>query len=566
MSTRRTDLRLVAILLAATVLACRRPGEQPAATPMPTAAPPPSPTALATHRIGVRVVGGEAEFYDRTTGERFVPRGNNYIRLAAHNPPCQELSNIFHSTFNPGEYDPERAEAALERMAAEGYNTVRVFLDEWCIAEDNGRLSTRYVDHLADYLARAKANGIVVIMAGFPPVPGYAERIPPYEAIDWPNTLYLTQAGIGIEQDYWRDLIDHLAYAGAPLDTILGYELRNEAFFAGDARPFTLSTGTVQTGNGRTYDMADPAAHQALMDENLVFWLDRVRAAILEVDPTALVGCGFFHPQGPNPARPGDPRLIRTYPALFQSQLDFVDLHPYPNTDLTLRQFVENYELAGLKDKPVIMGEFGAFRSAFPSAQTAADALVDWQAASCQYGFDGWLLWTWDTDEQPELYNGLSDGGAIDRALAPANRPDPCAPRPGARANLALNRPATASQFLDEAPPGLAVNGLAGDWWRAGAPPPQWIEIDLGAPRAVAAVRLDVSQSPAGETVHRVLGRGEAGDYQLLHEFRGVTEDQQWLEFAPEQPWQGIRYIRLETVSSPSWVGWREIEVLGTGD
>ena len=34
------------------------------------------------HRIDVRDVNGIGEFYDRATGAKFIPRGNNYIRLA----------------------------------------------------------------------------------------------------------------------------------------------------------------------------------------------------------------------------------------------------------------------------------------------------------------------------------------------------------------------------------------------------------------------------------------------------------------------------------------------------
>ena len=47
--------------------------------------------------------------------------------------------------------------------------------------------------------------------------------------------------------------------------------------------------------------------------------------------------------------------------------------------------------------------------------------------ASCEFGFDGWLLWTWDTGEQTELWNGMSENGEINAALAPVNRPDPWA-------------------------------------------------------------------------------------------------------------------------------------------
>jgi hypothetical protein len=50
---------------------------------------------------------------------------------------------------------------------------------------------------------------------------------------------------------------------------------------------------------------------------------------------------------------------------------------------------------------------------------------------SCRYGIDGWLLWTWDTEEhQAELWHGSSAGGLIAEALSPRARPDPCQPPP----------------------------------------------------------------------------------------------------------------------------------------
>lgn len=55
-----------------------------------------------------------------------------------------------------------------------------------------------------------------------------------------------------------------------------------------------------------------------------------------------------------------------------------------------------------------------------------AQALLDWQALSYRYGFDGWLLWLRGSEEHTALWNGPSDGGVINDALAPANRPDPC--------------------------------------------------------------------------------------------------------------------------------------------
>jgi hypothetical protein len=89
-----------------------------------------------------------------------------------------------------------------------------------------------------------------------------------------------------------------------------------------------------------------------------------------------------------------------------------------------------------------------------------------------------------------------------------------------------------------------------------GGHPPQWIEVDLGGAYRVTEIRLLVSQSPAGATRHRVLVRGpEGGPGTLVHEFSGDTADGDWLEFVPEAALENVRYVRVETVSSPSW--WR---------
>ena len=140
-----------------------------------------------------------------------------------------------------------------------------------------------------------------------------------------------------------------------------------------------------------------------------------------------LVAPGFFSPLA---VEGSDPRIIRTYWAIADSALggssaDFVDLHAYP-TGQTLAAEMASFEISTNK-KPLVLGEFGAFKNNYPSLTNAAYAMRDWQIASCrQYGFDGWLLWTWDTAEQPELWNAMDSGGAINGLLAPLARPDPC--------------------------------------------------------------------------------------------------------------------------------------------
>jgi hypothetical protein len=135
----------------------------------------------------------------------------------------------------------------------------------------------------------------------------------------------------------------------------------------------------------------------------------------------------------------------------------------------------------------------------------------------------------------------------------------------GPGANLAYQRPVRASAALARLEPERAVDGLFDTWWGAGDLPPQWIEIDLGAPSTIGSIRLSISQDPDGRTLHRVWGRGAGEPERLLHEFDGLTRGDEVLEFAPSEPWKGIQFVRIETLTSPSWVSWREIEVLAPG-
>jgi hypothetical protein len=358
-------------------------------------------------------------------------------------------------------------------------------------------------------------------------------------------------------------LIEALQSQNAPMDAILAYELTNELFYEANAAPLSFTSGTYKTFNGKTYDMSSPEERQQMMDENLLLWLDGARGAILERDPTALVTTGFFVPQGPTPTRLGDPRLIETRPVIWESSLDFIDLHPYPGFDLDLAQYADNFGMLGMEAKPIIMGEFGAVRSSYSSVDIAAGAMQDWQMESCQYGFDGWLLWTYDMPDQV-FYNGVAGSGQINQVLAPVNRPDPC--QAGDfdffENNLALGAHAEASRALPDQPPSGAVDGNASQWWGAGAFAPQWILIDLGSPQTIASIRLTVTQSPAGETLHQVWVGAIIDELYLLHTFEGMTTDGQVLEYKPESPVESVRFVRVNTRQSPSWVGWKEIEVL----
>lgn len=404
---------------------------EPSATPRASLAPTRPPEAvkptqsLPEHRIGVRVVDGIGQFYDRLTGERFLPRGLNYIRLGWQD------GAFTHSTFNTDAYDPNRAEAALAALQAYGFNVVRVFVIDGPtgLVGEGRELSDAYLDNLADFLHRASGREIFVwLTLDWLPGGKYGELSNRECCEDFgsANLQIMTAGAIEALGLFYANLHRELVDRGAPVDHIFTYQIRNEAYFDGNEPPLSFDQGSITAANGRSYDMGSPADRQRLMDESLVHYIDRARARILQEDPTALVSIGFFVPQGPVPARIGDPRWIETRPAIWESTADFVDLHLYPGFELDLAEHVVNFGIDGMEKKPIVMGEFGAFRHLFPSPDAAAAVLRSWQIESCSYGFDGWLLWHWDTDEDEALWNGLNDDGAIARALAPSERNDPC--------------------------------------------------------------------------------------------------------------------------------------------
>ncbi len=120
---------------------------------------------------------------------------------------------------------------------------------------------------------------------------------------------------------------------------------------------------------------------------------------------------------------------------------------------------------------------------------------------------------------------------------------------------------ATASASLSDSPASNAIDGNLETVWNSGAEPEQWIQIDLGNPTTVSAIRLHVAQSPEGETTHQVWLGADANNLTLIHEFRGPTNDSGILEFILPSPITNVQFIKIVTIQSPSWVAWREIEI-----
>lgn len=376
-----------------------------------------------THTIAVR----GRQLIDKRTGRPFVARGWNYVRLGVQRTPAGRV--IYHSTFNVGSYEPARAERALRQMHATGYDVVRVFLDAACFRDclidpQTGELSDAYVANLADFLHRAAAADVEVMLTiDYPPDRGrYGDLLQaePASHTDGVNRFYLTEGGMRASAAFWRDLVSGLARRGAPLRVVVGYELLNEVTFAYRLPPLDLRTGTFTTPAGRRYRLASAAERTRMLGDGLVYWIDGVRRAIRGLDPTALVGVGFAQPLERRSTGPG---LVRA--VLERSQADFIDVHAYSSLGLPWKEYAAAAGFATAR-KPLLMGELGAFKAAYPTVADAAQALRSRIEESCGYGFTGWLAWSWDARAQPELWNATSAGGALEHSLASEAWPSPC--------------------------------------------------------------------------------------------------------------------------------------------
>ncbi len=294
-------------------------------------------------------------------------------------------------------------------------------------------------------------------------------------------------------------------------------------------------------------------------------------AAVKEVMPSALVSLGTLVGHEPLPIfGDDDPRFVWADRAYDETTADFFDIHSGP-AGMTLEQVQEQHGYQGQEVKPLIMGEFPASRFAHPGEDLAAQAMVDWQVESCDFGYDGWLTWHWRGEgDEGGIWPAWSP--RIAEALSPTLHPDPCEPVEVPITLLSHNKSATASAtepddvFEDEFIPDRAFDSDVDTWWSAGEGPPQWIEVDLEVPASVARFQIPIGfLTPVGPARIKVWGRGPGtgGVDELLHEFVATIDVGDLLEHTLTTPKDGIRYVRFEVTEMQDWVILHDLAVLG---
>lgn len=105
--------------------------------------------------------------------------------------------------------------------------------------------------------------------------------------------------------------------------------------------------------------------------------------------------------------------------------------------------------------------------------------------------------------------------------------------------------------------------------WNAGTYPNKdtWIELDLGREVTVQSLFLLVNQLPEGQTTHEIWGGPTSSEAAMvrLDVLSGYTKVGDLL--VSKSPslsgYERVRYLRVKTTNSPSWVSWVEVVVEG---
>ncbi|TWB18510.1 hypothetical protein FBZ89_110159 [Nitrospirillum amazonense] len=372
------------------------------------------------------------------TGQVFVPQGVNWVAVSPGTPVTQK--NI---SFNPDYYPAHRdaIHQSLRAMAKDGYNFVRIRLDAEAIAGPAGTvaLDRAYMDNVIDFIRAAADSGLYVEPTGQWLPTNYYGLVsrdgfpdPDRRNTSGINELLLSR---GLTHAYGRYVADFLAGIKDAdpqlLSAIFCVDLWNELGFESKDLPFSRETGRYTAEDGSVIDLADPASRQRLADAAATRWIDGVIAEAKTVAPSTLFTSSVFSPLDVYrsgyigvymaDAKWGDPRQPFRLSAIESSKADFLEIHLYPHASgATLDAQMASLEYAPDRmRKPVVLAETGAFKGEIATVDQVATTLRSILRQSCALRFAGWAYWTWDTDNQTDLWNLQEAGGYLARRLAP---------------------------------------------------------------------------------------------------------------------------------------------------
>jgi len=428
-------------------------------------------------RIMIKKQRGEnARFVGTQSGMEFIAKGVNFcgIRLADHDSFEPDIiatqahvdrvgrvnSNPATSLVHPVKegdriqfYDSHRSETLMRILKSNGYNLVRVFVKPGErgseITHIRGMsgptntqgLSDAYMDNFVDFLTRAQTYGIYVM-------PCFTEN----EMLDndyfkalskgaSKQGILFSEDGIRAKQHYMELFLQYIKKQNPELiNSLFALSMQNEFAFHSDEAPFNQQSGSYTFIDGSSYDMADDEQRRDLANAAIQNYYAKMKEAVAANAPGLLLGEGTFsmgavgktyeNSKGIRAIEGNkDLRFPMTAVELLKTDIDFLDFHVYrwgcPGTGAEVfKYFAENMKLFTpeakelMKNKPIIMGEFGSFNFDETTLDEAIDFVKELNKAALDFGFKGSAYWTLDTFVQTNLWNLMWENGKMLKALS----------------------------------------------------------------------------------------------------------------------------------------------------
>jgi len=129
---------------------------------------------------------------------------------------------------------------------------------------------------------------------------------------------------------------------------------------------------------------------------------------------------------------------------------------------------------------------------------------------------------------------------------------------------VSRGKPVTASRTYTGSSPAYVTDGNTATFWNSGGGAPKSVQIDLQNNYDISSIKLNPQMTPSGKTVQKIY---VSEDLNIWREIDNFTENNTTSGIIINRNYNNllnIRGVKVETVSSPSWVAWGEIEIFGT--
>ena len=294
-------------------------------------------------------------------------------------------------------------------------------------------LSSEYMDNFAEFVILAATHGIYVmpILQRFPCNSHFATLVQELNTsrVSEGNSDYLYEPAVEAKAAYMASFVRALKnrIEVGLLTTIFGFSLENEARGYGNEPPFNVGSVTVLDAHEVARNMSAPNDRRALLDVAFANWANTFATAVWEIDRDAMVTAGMFtyfavgwptlQPLGQLASVTNDflRTLLSSAPTVLSPTLTFTFIPQVQGLNFSDDVQSENFAQIERSKMPILMGEFGAFRTPYSTLSAAVKVLEDTvvQACSTEFGFQGWLVWTWDCFEQSWMLWNLADTGEV---------------------------------------------------------------------------------------------------------------------------------------------------------